>query len=337
MQIHPKYLFLETRKSGKTPICEESSQSFSIEFIEDENKNQTEDNSINLDENESINTEPQNIETNVMNEDKKSIIASGDSSLVEYFYVGSPYLATPATQQFVLSFGSGTEGISSVKLQYQKDGGEVLEVETTQYQNGLYVFEKSFTEAETGTYKVNGFTYVIGEQTYEVAFSDLQMDIRFGVNQEYEGYGTAEGYTIDENGNEVQEETVDTQGLTDAEIETSIVSIDGSNSNETESLVEDALQNNALPASNARSRSNSISTYSETNPLVICIDPGHGGNDGGSTLVNGVSEKVYNLKIAQYLKAELEQYKNVKVVMTRTGDTNPSLQERAHIAANNGA
>ena len=280
-------------------------------------------------------TNPQEDTDNIDN--SKKHVQQGDSSLVQFFYVGSPYLTTPATQQFVLSFGSGTEGISSVKLQYQKDGGEVQELEATQYQNGLYVFEKSFTESETGTYKVNGFTYVIGEQTYEVKFSDLQMDIRFGVNQEYEGYGTAEGYTIDENGNEVQEEAIDTQGLTEAEIETSIVSLDGSNANETESLVEDALQNNALPASNARSRSNSISTYSETNPLVICIDPGHGGNDGGSTLVNGVSEKVYNLKIAQYLKAELEQYKNVKVVMTRTGDTNPSLQERAQIAANNGA
>ena len=41
MQIHPKYLFLETGKSGKTPICEESSQSFSIEFIEDENKKES--------------------------------------------------------------------------------------------------------------------------------------------------------------------------------------------------------------------------------------------------------------------------------------------------------
>ncbi|WP_296242779.1 N-acetylmuramoyl-L-alanine amidase [uncultured Faecalicoccus sp.] len=318
-------------------ISEEKSETDGIEDEKDsvtlnQNSDETSDNNYNNSNKE-----------NLMEEDFSGIesdnqkIQIGNSSLVEYFYVGSPYLSTPATQQFVLSFGSGTEGISSVKLQYQKDDGEAQELETTQYQNGLYVFEKAFTDAETGTYKVNGFTYVIGEQTYEVAFSDLQMDIRFGVNQEYEGYGTAEGYTIDKNGNEVQEEAIDTQGLTDTEIETSIVSLDGSNSNETESLVEDALQNNALPASNARSRSNSISTYSETNPLVICIDPGHGGNDGGSTLVNGVSEKVYNLKIAQYLKAELEQYKNVKVVMTRTGDTNPSLQERAQIAANNGA
>lgn len=48
-------------------------------------------------------------------------------------------------------------------------------------------------------------------------------------------------------------------------------------------------------------------------------------------------EKNINFKVAQYCKAELEQYCGVTVYMTRTGDTNPSLQERAQIAANYGA
>ena len=280
--------------------------------------------------------EQHNVEDSIP-EEKNIIVQPGDSSLVEYFYVGSPYLTTPATQQFILSFGTGAERITSVKLEYQKDGEEELSLDVARQQSNLYVFERSFTEAESGTYKVNGFTYVIDNQTYEVSFSDLEMDIRFGVNQEYEGYGTAEGYTLDANGNEVQEESIDTQGLSEAEIDTSVVTLDGSNADQTEALVEDALQNNALPSVQSRSRSNSITTYSETNPLVICIDPGHGGNDSGTIIVNGAYEKNYNLKIAQYLKAELEQYKNVKVVMTRTGDTNPSLQQRAQIAADAGA
>ena len=276
-------------------------------------------------------------EENVENT-QQSQIMPGDSSEVEYFYVGSPYLTTPATQQFVLSFGTGSEGITSIKLHYQKDGGEELELDYSRQQANLYVFEKSFSETESGTYKVNGFTYVIGEQTYKVNFSDLEMDIRFGINQKYEGYGQAEGYTLDENGNEVQKEAaIDTQGLTEAEVDTSVVMLDGSNADQAEALVEDALQSNALPSSRARNRSNSITTYSQSNPLVICIDPGHGGNDSGTIMVNGGYEKYYNLKIAQYLKSELEQYKNVKVVMTRTEDTNPSLQERAQIAKSNGA
>ncbi len=67
--------------------------------------------------------------------------------------------------------------------------------------------------------------------------------------------------------------------------------------------------------------------------IIIVLDPGHGGSDPG-TSYNGVYEKNINLKIAQYAKAELETYNNVKVIMTRTADTYPTLIERSQIAAN---
>lgn len=67
--------------------------------------------------------------------------------------------------------------------------------------------------------------------------------------------------------------------------------------------------------------------------IIIVLDPGHGGSDPG-TIYKGVQEKNVNLKIATYAKQELETYKNVQVIMTRTGDTFPSLTERSQIAAN---
>ena len=70
--------------------------------------------------------------------------------------------------------------------------------------------------------------------------------------------------------------------------------------------------------------------------VTICLDPGHGGNDSGAIGINNVYEKNLTLKIAQYCKQELEKY-NCKVVMTRTGDTNPSLEERADYAKAQGA
>ena len=68
---------------------------------------------------------------------------------------------------------------------------------------------------------------------------------------------------------------------------------------------------------------------------VVCIDAGHGGDDSGA-LGHGLQEKDLNLKIANYCKTALEQ-KGVRVVMTRTGDTCPSLAERTKIAVNAGA
>ena len=52
--------------------------------------------------------------------------------------------------------------------------------------------------------------------------------------------------------------------------------------------------------------------------IVIVLDPGHGGSDVGARR-GSVYEKTINFKVAQYCKAELEQYEGVKVYMTRAG------------------
>lgn len=53
--------------------------------------------------------------------------------------------------------------------------------------------------------------------------------------------------------------------------------------------------------------------------LFVTIDPGHGGNAGGGCRINGrlYSETELVLKIAYYLKDELETYSHVKVNLTR--------------------
>lgn len=59
----------------------------------------------------------------------------------------------------------------------------------------------------------------------------------------------------------------------------------------------------------------------------IFIDPGHGGSDSGA-VSNGLIEKDINLIVAKEVKRLLEE-QNVKVLMSREGDTYPSLDERA--------
>ncbi|WP_251178835.1 N-acetylmuramoyl-L-alanine amidase, partial [Adlercreutzia agrestimuris] len=75
--------------------------------------------------------------------------------------------------------------------------------------------------------------------------------------------------------------------------------------------------------------------------LVIALDPGHGGYDGGAndSIVSGIAtvqEKNVTLKIAKYCKAALERY-NVRVYMTRTTDEYVGLSERVRRAKNAGA
>jgi N-acetylmuramoyl-L-alanine amidase len=60
---------------------------------------------------------------------------------------------------------------------------------------------------------------------------------------------------------------------------------------------------------------------------TIMVDAGHGGSDPGA--INGShKEKVYTLQIAKRLQTQLEKL-GFRVIMTRTGDTYPTLQERA--------
>ena len=71
--------------------------------------------------------------------------------------------------------------------------------------------------------------------------------------------------------------------------------------------------------------------------LIIVLDPGHGGKDGGAS-ANGANESELNMKVALYCKQYLEQYPNVTVYLTRPdNNTYRGLEERAAIAANYGA
>jgi N-acetylmuramoyl-L-alanine amidase len=60
---------------------------------------------------------------------------------------------------------------------------------------------------------------------------------------------------------------------------------------------------------------------------IVFIDPGHGGSDPGA-VGNGIQEKDINLKVSLKIRDRLNQYKDVKVVMSRDTDKTMSLKER---------
>ena len=59
---------------------------------------------------------------------------------------------------------------------------------------------------------------------------------------------------------------------------------------------------------------------------IIVLDPGHGGKDPGA-VSGSYTEKAITLKVGTLLKQKLEAA-GAKVLMTRTGDTYPTLQDR---------
>jgi N-acetylmuramoyl-L-alanine amidase len=70
--------------------------------------------------------------------------------------------------------------------------------------------------------------------------------------------------------------------------------------------------------------------------VCICIDPGHGGSDAGAISPHGWKEKDFNLMQARAIREELEKA-GFQVIMTRDGDSFPSLLSRPRKAFKNKA
>jgi N-acetylmuramoyl-L-alanine amidase len=84
-------------------------------------------------------------------------------------------------------------------------------------------------------------------------------------------------------------------------------------------------------------RSSAVSTASESSaaspmPLVIVLDPGHGGVDSGARGLGGVQEKTLVFGFCAELKRQLEATKRYAIVMTRDGDQYVDLDDRVAIA-----
>lgn len=218
----------------------------------------------------------------------------GDSSMMEYFLVDSPVVSSQETENFVLSLNN-IEGYSNFKIAIQKEDGTTLDLESSETVGNLVKFSNVFSNK--GDYQVTSLHYVYNGQPYYLNFSDLEMDVKFGVDQEYVGY--------DETLPDLTEDTIRSEGV-----------IQVTDVNKAEEEIANGM------ASEASIMSIDEFSRAATGGMTICLDPGHGGSDSGANAF-GQKESALTLKIANYCKEELAKY-DVNVVMTRTTDTRPS-------------
>ena len=239
----------------------------------------------------------------------------GDSNMMEYFLVDNPVLSSGKTENFVLSLNNA-EGYSDFRLTIQKEDGTSFDLESSEQVDNLVKFSRVFTEEEKGQYSVTTLHYVYNGQSYYLNLNDLEMDVKFGVDQEYDGYDA----TLPD----LTEDSVSSEG---------IIEVTDVNKAE-EEIVNVVASQPAIMSVDEFSRH-------ATGGMTICLDPGHGGNDSGATAF-GAKESDLTLKIAQYCKEELSKY-DVNVVMTRTTDTRLSeeaamdLKNRVEVAKKAGA
>ena len=239
----------------------------------------------------------------------------GDSNMMEYFLVDNPVLSNGETENFVLSLNNA-EGYSDFRLTIQKEDGSTFDLESTEQVDNLVKFSRVFTEEEKGQYNVTTLHYVYNGQSYYLNFSDLEMDVKFGVDQEYDGYDA----TLPD----LTEDSISSEG---------VIEVTDVNKAEEEIV-------NGVASQPATMSVDEFSRHA-TGGMTICLDPGHGGSDSGANAF-GAKESDLTLKIAQYCKEELSKY-DVNVVMTRTTDTRLSeeaaldLKNRVEVAKKAGA
>lgn len=239
----------------------------------------------------------------------------GDSNMMEYFLVDNPVLSNGEAENFVLSLNNA-EGYSDFRLTIQKEDGTTFDLESTEQVDNLVKFSRVFTEEEKGQYSVTTLHYVYNGQSYYLNFSDLEMDVKFGVDQEYDGYDA----TLPD----LTEDSISSEG---------IIEVTDVNKAEEEIV-------NGVASQPATMSVDEFSRHA-TGGMTICLDPGHGGSDSGANAF-GTKESDLTLKIAQYCKEELSKY-DVNVVMTRTTDTRLSeeaamdLKNRVEVAKKAGA
>ncbi len=250
------------------------------------------------------------------------ILAAED--LLNYLVLDNAYIAVGGTQNVVANIGNEDLVIGGGRLLYHRvSDGAAYEMAATEIDgNGLRFSETFADESRAGEYALDAIIYEKDGQEYQINLSDAGMDVRFGVNTEVETNPDAE--VVDE-------------ATTDVDMD--VVSFDENGNQTSEDSIADAIA-----TQKAETAESGISTARYNGNVVVVLDPGHDGTHGGSS-ANGFVEAQLNLKIAQYCKAELEEYYGVTVYMTRDSSSCPSgggdnglcIQRRADIARNMGA
>ena len=244
----------------------------------------------------------------------------GDASMMEYFLVDSPVVENSVTENFVLSLNN-TEGYSEFSITVKKSDGSTFDLESSEQVDNLVKFSRVFSAEEKGEYWVTSLHYSLNGQKYILNFSDLGMDVKFGVDQEYTGYDE----TLPDMTEDISEE--------EEELNNSVIQVTDVN-NASEEVAEGMMAQD-FPAAMALIDEDIDTQSNEV--ITLCLDPCHGGAESGTLNYNGTGlEKDYNLKIAKYCYDELQKY-NCKVVMTRSTDKYMTLEERAEYAKQQGA
>ncbi len=225
---------------------------------------------------------------------------------LNYVMAGSDYVEAPGTQQIVASLGETGRIPTDVKLIYRnRTGGQQYEAAADAQAEDLFLFTLQFPDSsQSGVYELTGISYVLDGKEGTLTFDSQGLNVQFGVNTKV---SVEPDVTIfDEAAAEAAQ----------AEIDASVITLDGQGNVTSEKKVEDVLNNGLNGALKARS------DLKRAGPLTVVLDPGHDSTHAGARYNNSAEETLV-LKIAKYCRDELVTYGGVKVYMVRESESCP--------------
>ena len=217
----------------------------------------------------------------------------------------SACVQTPGEQNIAASLGKTDMIVERAQLHYKrKASGEKFIAEATNTVDNMVRFTIKYADkTQAGVYELVSIVYQVDGQKYEVIFSELGMEVSYGVEQETD--------------TEPDEMLIDQKVL--EEVEANVVSMDGEGKVVSENSVEDVL--GELQQENGMRTSWKAAAPQAENKIIV-LDPGHDSTHAGAR-GNGCKEEELVLKIAQYCRTELQKYSGVTVYMTRESNVCP--------------
>lgn len=220
---------------------------------------------------------------------------------MNYLFVETKQLVAPGTQNIAVGWKDDINLARDIVLLLKNPSGETVEIPESKRTEKSVLFSREFQAGSAGRYEILGVRYFVGEVSEQFTFDDVEIDASFQVEEAPEGVALID----------IENNTVNTREVT-------------------EEIGEAISESEEVQFSVQRNQPKNGSDY------VVALDPGHSGKDlGAVNKTYGLNERTVNYKIAEYCRAELEEYSGVRVFYTYPKGKSTNLEKRA-LAAKNG-
>lgn len=239
-------------------------------------------------------------------EKKKTI-----ESKLNYLYIDEAQQDKGTEQSIVLSWGENISDAENISLVIEDETKRQFVLNSEKREGELFLYQNSFSE---GIYHLEKAIVKTDSGQTEFTADDLGIEAYFGV-----------GKTVSESkkSDYIEMDSVDYSADEASVTEASVVSIEENGEVSSENNIAEALD------SQEKTKTGRALT-SKTSDIVVVLDPGHDSKHAGSR-GNGVKEEVVTLKIAKYCKEELDQYKGIKVYLTRNDEDCPFPKSKDNV------